>query len=329
VRVGRLVTVIVLSAGAVIWAGRVLPAQVPPPPEGTPMTPALERLLEDRQIAAIATGFSYAEGPAWRRDGYLLFADSPRNRIHRLDPRTGQLALYRDPSGIATALAFDREGRLLATEHANRRISRTEPNGTVVTLVDHYQGKRLNSPNDLVVSATGAVFFTDPPYGLPRQVEGKELDFQGVYRLDPDARLTLLVRDMPRPNGIGLSPDGQTLYVSDSERAELKAFPLRTDGTVANARTLANLKPWREGVQGLADGLTVDMQGRVYVAGPGGVWVFDPNGGRLGVIGTPEPPSACTFGGPDGKTLFITARSRVYRIRMKVAGARPAASAKS
>jgi gluconolactonase len=168
------------------------------------------------------------------------------------------------------------------------------------------------------------VFFTDPPYGLPRQSEGQELGFQGVYRFDPDGRLTLLVRDMPRPNGIGLSPDGQTLYVSDSDLAELRAYPVRPDGGVGAPQVLAQLKPWREGVQGIADGLTLDVQGHIYVAGPGGVWVFAKNGGRLGVIGTPESPSGCTFGGDDGQALYITARSRIYRVRMKVAGVRAA-----
>lgn len=306
---------VMLFAMALVTAS----AQVPPPPEAAPTTPALTRLLDTREPTPIASGFMYAEGPLWRPDGYLLFADSPRNRIHRWDPKVG-LALLREPSGNATALAFDHEGRLLATEHANRRISRTEKDGSVVTLVDRYDGKRLNSPNDMAVSRAGAVFFTDPPYGLANQVEGKELDFQGVYRFDRNGRLLLLVRDMPRPNGIGLSPDERTLYVTDSETAELRAYALAADGTPGRMRVLAQLKPWKSGVVGVADGLTLDVQGRVYVAGPGGVWVFDANGGRLGVIATPEPPAACAFGDPDGRALYITARTRVYKVEMRVAG---------
>lgn len=312
----RLLSVTAAAFAAVV---ATVSGQVPPPPEGAPTTPALRRLLVSPDVQAIVSGFLYAEGPLWRPDGYLLFADSPRNRIHRWDPRVG-LAVLREPSDNATALAFDLQGRLLATEHANRRISRTEKDATIVTLVDRYEGKRLNSPNDLVVATTGAVYFTDPPYGLPKQTEGKELDFQGVFRLDPDGRLTLLVRDMPRPNGIGLSPDERTLYVSDSERSELRAFPLAADGSVGPMRVLAELRPWKSGVQGVADGLTLDAQGRLYVTGPGGVWVFDPHGGRLGVIATPEPPAACAFGDADGKGLYITARTRVYKVRTNVAG---------
>jgi gluconolactonase len=299
----------------------VLSAQVPPPPEGAPSTPALARLLDDDEVEAVVGGFVYAEGPAWRRDGYLLFADSPRSRIHRWDPKSG-LALLREPSARATAVAFDREGRLLATEHDNRRISRTDREGTVTTVVDRFEGKRLNSPNDLVVAPDGAIYFTDPPYGLPRQTVGKELDFQGVYRVDPDGTISLLVRDLPRPNGIGLSPDLATLYVTDTETSELHAFPLGANGVTGPSRVLAVLKPWKSGVVGVADGIELDEAGRVYVAGPGGIWVFAPNGGRLGVIATPEPPAGCVFGGPDGRTLYITARTRVYRMRMKVAGLR-------
>jgi sugar lactone lactonase YvrE len=292
-------------------------AQVPPPPEGAPTTPALTRLLASGEVEVVADGFSYAEGPAWHRDGYLLFADSPVNRVLRWDPEKGT-SIVREPSFGVSAMAFDRDGRLLATEHQNRRISRTEPDGTIVTVVDRYEGKRLNSPNDLVVGPDGTIFFTDPPYGLPRQREGKELEFQGVFRLDPNGRLRLLVRDMSRPNGIGLSPDARTLYVTDSARAHLKAFTFKPDGTVGTGRVLAKMPPWKSGVQGVPDGLVVNAAGHILVAGPGGVWVFAGNGGRLGVIATPEPPSAVTFGGPDGRTLFVTARTRVYRVQMTV-----------
>jgi gluconolactonase len=293
-------------------------AQVPPPPEGAPTTPALRRLLAQTEVESIADGFLYAEGPLWQPDGFLIFADSPRNRLNRWTPDAG-VSVYREPSGNATALAWDRGGRLLATEHQNRRISRTERDGTITTVIDRYQGKRLNSPNDLVVARDGTIYFTDPPYGLPRQTEGKELDFQGVYRLGTDGTLMVLARDMPRPNGIGLSRDGHTLYVTDSERAELRAFPLTATGAGA-PRVLAEIRPWKSGMQGIPDGLALDSAGHIFVTGPGGVWVLDVNGGRLGVIPTPETPAACAFGGGDRKTLYITARTRVYRIRLKVAG---------
>jgi gluconolactonase len=307
-----------LAAVLPVAATALLATQVPPPPEGAPTTPALTRLLAQREVESVAAGYAYAEGPLWHPGGYLLFGDSPRDRLHKWDPATKAVTVFREPSGAATALGFDRQGRLLATEHKNRRISRTEADGSIVTVVDRFEGKRLNSPNDFVVAADGTLFFTDPPYGLPRQVEGKELDFQGVYRLDPGGRLRLLVRDMVRPNGIGLSPDGRTLYVTDSDRAHLRAFALREDGSTDDGRVLAELRPWKSGVQGVPDGLVVSAQGHVLVTGPGGVWVFDPNGGRLGVVPTPEPPAACAFGDADGKTLYITARSRVYRMRMTV-----------
>jgi len=295
-------------------------AQVPPPPEGAPTTPALQRLLDDEEVKAIASGLAYAEGPAWRRDGYLLFADSARSRIHRWDEKSG-MALLREPSGGTTALAFDREGRILATERGNRRVSRTDREHNTVSIADRFEGKRLNSPNDLTVASSGAIYFTDPPYGLPRQVEGKELDFQGVFRIDPDGRLAAIIRDLSRPNGIGISPDATTLYVTESERAQLWAFPLSADGSAGRGRAVATLRPWKSGVSGVAEGLTVDVAGHIYVAGPGGIWVFAPNGGRLGVIPTPEAPSSCAFGDRDGRCLYIAARTRVYRIRLKVAGA--------
>jgi sugar lactone lactonase YvrE len=306
---------------ALATAGLLAAGQTPPPPEGAPTTPALTRLLADREVESVSGGYQYAEGPLWHPDGYLLVADSPRDRILKWDPATKLVTVFRQPSAGATALGFDAEGRFLATEHRNRRISRTERDGSIVTLVDRYEGKRLNSPNDFVVSRTGSIFFTDPPYGLPSQTEGKELDFQGVYRFDPDGRLRLLVRDMVRPNGIGLSPDERTLYVSDTERRHLRAFGVKDDGTVDEGRVLAKMQPWKSGVQGIPDGLVVTSQWHVLVTGPGGVWVFDANGGRLGVIPTPEPPAACAFGDADGKTLYITARTRVYRIRMTI-GAR-------
>jgi sugar lactone lactonase YvrE len=313
----RVISIVALALAA-FAAGLSAARQVPPPPEGAPTTPALTRLLDAREVESVSAGYKYAEGPLWHPDGYLLFADSPRDRILKWDPAAKAIAVFREPSAGATALGFDAEGRLLATEHRNRRISRTERDGSIVTLVNQYQGKRLNSPNDFVVSRSGSVFFTDPPYGLPRQREGKELDFQGVYRLDPNGRLRLLVRDMVRPNGIGLSPDERTLYVSDTERKRLRAFGLNDDGTVDEGRVLAEMQPWKSGLQGVPDGLVVTSQGHVLVTGPGGVWVFDGNGGRLGVIPTPEPPAACAFGDPDGKTLYITARTRVYRIRMTI-----------
>jgi gluconolactonase len=296
-------------------------AQVPPPPERAPMTPALERLLARRaEVVSIASGLQFADGPFWHPEGHLLFADTPRDRVYRWHPRE-KLRTFRDPSSGTTAVALDREGRLLVAEQQAHRIARIEPEQTITTVVDRYEGTRLNGPHDLVVAPDGAIYFTDPVLGATSQREEQELDFQGVFRLAPDGRLTLLVRDLPRPNGIALSPDRRTLYLTDSQRAELLALPLGPDGDAAGTpRVLAAVKPWRPAMQGVPDGIAVAATGHIFVAGPGGVWVFDTNGGRLGVIATPETPSACAFGDKDRKTLFITARTRVYRVALRVAG---------
>lgn len=266
-------------------------------------------------VEKVAGDFGFTEGPVWHRDGYLLFTDIPRNRIIRWHPTEG-VSIFREPSQQANGLIFDREGRLIAAEHAARRLSRTETNGNVVTLVDRSGGKRLNSPNDVVQAADGSFYFTDPPYGLPKQQEGKELDVNGVYRLTPDGTLTLLVDDFDRPNGLAFSPDGRTLYIADSSRQHVRAFDVQSNGALANGRVFATMTPW-PGVQGSPDGLKVDARGRVFVTGAGGVWVFDANGRTLGVIETPEGPANCAFGDADGKTLYITARTSLYRVRLQ------------
>jgi sugar lactone lactonase YvrE len=295
-------------------------AQVPPPPEGAPRTPALERLLARGTVEHVVDRLEFADGPLWHPDGYLLVADAARDRVVRWSPRDG-LRLFREPSGGTTAMALDREGRVLAAEREARRIARIEPDQSVVTVVNRFSGRRLNSPHDLVVAPDGSIYFTDPPYGLAGQRDAQELDFQGVYRVASDGRLTLLLRDLPRPNGIGLSPDRRTLYVTDSERAELLAIALTADGHAeGEARVLAQVNPWKPGMRGVPDGLAVASSGHIFVAGPGGVWVFDENGGRLGVIATPETPAACAFGDHDRRTLFIAARTRVYRVALRVAG---------
>jgi YD repeat-containing protein len=311
-----------LSGGIlVVIVGAGAAAQVPPPTEGAPSTPALQRLLEGRgEVVGVADGFTFTEGPVWHADGYLLFTDIPRDRILRWHPRGG-VSVLREPSGRASGLACDASGRLLAAEHEGRRISRTESDERVVTLVDRFGGKRLNSPNDLIVARDGSVYFTDPPYGLPGQSSGKELDFNGLFRVASDGRTTVLARDLGRPNGLAFSPDQKRLYVTDSERGHVRVYAVAGDGTLDAGRVLTEVRPWRPGMQGVPDGLKVDVQGRLYVAGPGGIWILDPSGGRLGVIATPETPSNCTFGDADRKTLYITARTRIYKVRLTVAGA--------
>jgi len=294
------------------------------------LTPAFHRLVSDAPIERIATGFAFTEGPVWNGD-HLLFSDLPNNRIVRWRelPEGPEVTTFRYPSGFplglptrveqpgANGLTLDCQGRLLACEHGNRRVSRTEPDGSMVTLADRWQGKRLNSPNDIVVRSDGAIFFTDPPYGLVDKTEGKELPFQGVYRIDFDGDLHLLADDFERPNGLAFSPDERTLYVDDTARRHIRAFDVADDGSISNGRVWTDMA---HDAEGGPDGMKVDIEGNVYCTGAVGVWVFDPAGSLVGRIVTPERPANCAWGDADRKTLFITARPSVYRVRTAVRG---------
>ena len=263
------------------------------------------------KVQKIATDFRFTEGPAWHPDGFIVFSDIPANTIYAL--KGGEREIYRRPSGQSNGLAFDAQGRLVACEHGNRRVSITRKDGDIEPLVTEYAGKRLNSPNDLAIHSGGAIYFTDPPYGVPQNQ--RELDFQGVYRIGADGELALLVKDFNRPNGLALSPDESVLYVADTQEDWVRAFDVKEDGTLANGRVLArgeNLHP---------DGMKVDVEGNLYVTGAGGVWVFGPDGEHLETIETPERPANTGFGGPGRRTLYITARTSIYKVRLKNAGA--------
>ena len=276
----------------------------------------LESILNPKtQIEKIAEGFDFTEGPVWHPDGFLLFSDIPANTIYKWQPEQ-TTEVFRQPSGNANGNTLDLLGFLITAEHGNRRLSLTQQDGQIVTLVSHYQGKRLNSPNDLVVKSDGSIYFTDPPYGI--KPEQEELGFYGVYRLTPDGKLTLLVDDFIKPNGIALSPDETKLYVNDSEKGHIRVFDVKPDGTLENSQLFAKLKPPSQ--QGAADGMKVDIQGNVYSTGPGGVWIFSPNGNSLGIIETPEPPANIAWGDRDYKTLYITAKTSLYRIRLQIPG---------
>lgn len=276
-----------------------------------------QAIVGDAPVEAVSSGFQFVEGPVWVPEGYLLFSDIPASIIYRWSPGEDRAQVYRRPSGHSNGLTLDREGRLLVCEH-DRRVSRTEADGTVVTLAQTYEGKRLNSPNDIVVKSEGSIYFTDPPYGLPNQKEGQELDFQGVYRLAPDGTLTLLEDSMVRPNGLAFSPDEQVLYVDDSDLGHIRAFDVRPDGTLANGRVFAELKA--PGKEGVPDGMKVDLRGNVFCTGAGGIWVIDPAGVVLGVIEVPEVPANLAWGDDDLKTLYITARTGLYRLRVGTGG---------
>jgi gluconolactonase len=222
---------------------------------------------------------------------------------------------YRKPSGNSNGLIFDRSLRLVACEHGNRRVSRTEADFAVIALAERFQGKRINSPNDLVERSDGSIYFTDPPYGV--EAKDRELDFQGVYRVAPDGQLTLVASDFEKPNGLAFSPDEQTLYVDDSGRRHIRAFRVAPDGTLFDGCLFAKMDSTEPGSP---DGMKIDMDSRVWCAGAEGVWVFDAVGTRLGILAMPEKPSNCCWGDSDRRTLFITARSSVYRVRTRVPG---------
>ena len=259
-------------------------------------------------------------GPVWHAEGkFLLFSDIPANQMKKWTAEEG-ITNFRVPSGKSNGLTYDKQGRLVTCEHANRRVSRTEADGTVVTIASHYEGKRLNSPNDVVVKSDGSIYFSDPPYGLTADygVEGEQdLDFQGVYRLSSDGQtLTLLIDDFDRPNGLCFSPDESILYIDDTERMHVRAFDVQPDGTIANGRVFAE----EEGEGAAPDGMKIDVHGNVYLTGPDGIWVFDTSGEHLGIIQIPERSANLAWGGDDWSTLFITASTSLYSIQCKVAG---------
>ena len=296
---------------------------------------ALDALVPaDYRIEKLHGDFVFTEGPVWVKAGgpYLLFSDVPGNAIYKWTP-DGQLSDFMNPvfegeaegrSVGSNGLTIDSEGRLIVCEHGNRRISRIEPDGTQTVLVDSYDGKRLNSPNDVAFKSDGWLYFTDPPYGLAKQDEDptKELDFNGIFRLSPSGEIELLNTDQTRPNGIAFSPDEQTLYVANSDEAQKvwMAYDVQEDGTIANGRVFFDVTS--ETVEGLPDGLKVDTAGNVFATGPGGVWIFNPDGKHLGTIQPDEVPANAAWG-DDGRTLYMTARTGLYRIGLSTEGVIP------
>lgn len=290
------------------------------------------------KIEKVVSGFDWAEGPIWRRNGgYLLFSDIPKNTIYRWDAKGG-LTVFLRPAGWtvpnppgrelgSNGVKIDGQDHVVMADHGNRQIARLdEANYTKVTLAARYEGKRLNSPNDLIVARNGTIYFTDPPYGLKGldRDPAKELDFNGVYRLDPDGRLTVLTRDLSFPNGIALSPDEKTLYVSvsDAQHPLWMAYPVRGDGGIEAGHVFYDAMPLvKQGLKGVPDGMVVDRQGNIFAAGPGGVVVLSPEGRHLGTISIDGPVSNCAFG-EDGSTLFVTANHDLLRVRTRTKGQR-------
>ena len=296
------------------------------------LDPALDALIgPDAVVEKIADGFQFIEGPVWMPEdgGYLLFSDIPANAVLRWSEADG-VSTFLDPvlaadadtgaSGGSNGLNRDLEGRLILCEHGNRRVARMESDGTRTTLADRYDGRRLNSPNDIVFLASGSAYFTDPPYGLAGQdeSENKEVDQNGVYRLDPDGTVTLVAAGQTRPNGIGISPNESTLYVANSDADRVWwSYPVNEDGSLGEGGIFFDASGSED--QGVPDGLAVDALGNVWATGPGGVWVLSPEGVHLGTVKPAENPANAGFG-EDGKTLFMTARTGLYRIRTEVSG---------
>jgi gluconolactonase len=321
-------------------AQQVEQAQTPSLGKLVSQSPEFDQLIApNTPIEVLASGFEWSEGPVWIKDGgYLLFSDIPRNTIMKWKPATTpapQLSVFMKPSGYtgvedygrepgSNGLTLDKNGHLILCEHGDRRVSRLYWNGGKKTVADQYQGKRLNSPNDAVVKSNGDVYFTDPPYGLPNRDSDsrRELDFCGVYRVKPNGEVTLLTKELAKPNGLAFSPDEKFLYVaqSDPQKAIWMKYPVAADGTLGAGTLFADITDQVGKLPGLPDGLKVDEQGNIFATGPGGVYVFAPSGKLLGRIDTGQKTANCNWG-DDGSTLYITADYYLVRIKTKTKGA--------
>jgi gluconolactonase len=291
----------------------------------------LELIDEDAELERLGTGFTFTEGPIWNPDGYLLFSDMPGDVRRRWDPGAG-VSEVANPSNKGNGMTIDNDGRLIVCEHVTSSVVRMDPDGRGggrEVLATHYQGRELNSPNDVVVKSDGAIYFTDPTYGrmpgfgIERE---QDLDFQGVYRIAPEGGdPQLLIDDFAQPNGLCFSTDESLLYINDTTRAHIRVFDVADDGTIANGRVLADgIGSGSLEIGDLVDGMKLDARGNVWVTGPGGVCVFDPEGQHIGTVEVPENVGNINWarppGGPDWNQLVIPATTSVYRIQCKVSG---------
>jgi gluconolactonase len=262
------------------------------------------------RMEKVATGFAFADGPAWSPMGFLIFSDIPNNKLLQFMPGA-QAGVFRADSNGAASSRFDAQGRLYTCESHARRVTRVDKKGKIEVLADRWQSKRFNAPNDLAVRKEGDVYFTDPAFG--NQQDARELDFFGVYHISRKGELEVIAKPKGRPNGIALAPDGRTLYVSNSDEKNVRAYDLDKNGAAGNERTLIS------GIEGVPDGICVDEKGNLYVAA-NQIQVYSPEGKPLGAIPTMESPSNCTFGDSDFGSLYITARTSLYRARLGVKG---------
>jgi len=279
------------------------------------MSDALAGILETSKPERLATGFVFTEGPLWHPDGFYYFVDIRRNNLHRLTPGK-EPELVRANTGEGNGTTFDLHGRLVICEGGNRRVTRWSAGGQSEILMDRFEGKRLNRPNDVVCKSDGSIYFTDP--GLRVPLAERELPSAGVYRIAPDGTTTL-VADCEYPNGLAFSPDERVLYVANTRWTQyIHALELDAGGGLVRRRIFADMSA--DETDGVPDGMKVDVESRVFCTSPGSTWVFAPDGTRLGIIRTPEVPANLAFGGPDLRTLFFTARTSVYTLRVKVPG---------
>jgi gluconolactonase len=327
-----------LTANAMTPSQGDAPKQKPPTIER--LDPALDRLLApDAKIEILAEGYEWSEGPIWvKNGGFVLFSDVLKNTVHRWKQGEGAKP-YLTPSGYTSnvprggetgsnGLTLDHEGRLVLAQHGDRRVAvmdapLTKPEAKFTTLADRYEGARFNSPNDLVFKSNGDLYFTDPAYGMEKQWDDpkREMNYAGVFRRSKDGKVTLLTKDMTRPNGLAFSPDEKLLYVAQSDPAAAiwRVFDVKPDGTIANSRVLLDVTTLGKSRTGLPDGLKIDTDGNLWATGPGGVLVISPQGKHLGTIQTGQATANCAFG-DDGHTLYITADMYLMRVKVKSKG---------
>jgi gluconolactonase len=265
----------------------------------------------DLRIEKVATGFIFTEGPAWSRDGYLIFSDIPGDKLLQFKPGEKKATIFRENSSGAIGNTFDVQGRLYSCESHARRVTRTDKKGKIEVLAERWQGKRLNAPNDIVVRKDGQIYFTDPAFG--NQQDTRELDFYGVFHISHRGELDVVAKSKGRPNGIALSPNGRILYVTNSDQRNVRAYDLDRNGEASNERVLIS------NIAGIPDGIKVDESGNLYVAAAR-MEVHTPEGKPIGGFVMPETPSNCAFGDGDFQSLYITARKSVYRVRLNVKG---------
>jgi gluconolactonase len=282
-------------------------------------TPAFWKLVaHDAKLETVATGFGFTEGPVWDKAGFLYVSDEEINKIFRVyaDGHKEELITLGDPDGNT----YDRQLRLLDCASVLRAIIRISPDGKYTVLADRFEGNKFNSPNDVVIGPDGAIYFTDPTLDLPKE-EKQEIPFQGVYRLDEKGEVRLLTKELTQPNGLAFSPDGKRFYVDDTKQRNIRVYDFQADGSLSNGRIFGE-EPGGKG-EGVPDGMKADRDGNLYVTGPKGIWVWDKRGHHIGTIVIPEQPANLTWGDKDYRTLYITATTSVYKLRMKARGFMP------